>query len=236
MSEVDDQIERARATMARISDEHRGGGGVRRRDRAQRTQALGKRLTRIAVANAAILVLAMLGLFSPLGWLGALLVIALMVAATLFLASWPAERAPSPEHLVQSNLRALPAQTERWLDTQRAGLPAPAASLVDRIGVRLETLAPQLARIDDDAPEAAEVRKLIGEQLPAFVGDYAKVPAALRGEARNGRTPDAELIDGLRLIESEIAAMTQRLAQGDLDQLSTRGRFLEIKYKDGEQG
>lgn len=234
MSEVDDQIERARATMARISEGDRGGG-VRRRDRTQRTQAIGKRLTRIAIANAVILVLAVLGVFSPLGWLGALVVIALMVAATLFLSSWPAERAPTAERLVQSDLRALPAQTERWLDTQRAGLPAAAASVVDRIGVRLETLSPQLAKIDNDAPEAAEVRKLIGEQLPAFVTDYGKVPTALRAEARNGRTPDAELVDGLRLIEGEIAAMTQRLAQGDLDQLSTRGRFLEIKYKDQQE-
>ena len=32
------------------------------------------------------------------------------------------------------------------------------------------------------------------------------------------------------MIEREIAAMTERLAQGDLDSLQTRGRYLELKY------
>ena len=64
-------------------------------------------------------------------------------------------------------------------------------------------------------------------QLPAD-----SVPADLRNVERNGRTPDAELVAGLRLIEQEIADMTARLAQSDLDSLQTRGRFLEIKYQD----
>jgi len=107
--------------------------------------------------------------------------------------------------------------------------------LVDRIGERLDTLSPQLARIEPQTEEAFEVRRLVGEQLPAFVNDYARVPDTLRTVERNGRTPDAELVAGLQLIEREIADMTVRLAQGDLDNLQTRGRFLEMKYKDGDE-
>ena len=77
-----------------------------------------------------------------------------------------------------------------------------------------------------------EARRLIGEQLPAFLRDYERVPEPLRRVERNGRTPDAQLVDGLRLIEQEIGDMTQRLAQADLDSLSTRGRFLEMKYRE----
>jgi hypothetical protein len=61
------------------------------------------------------------------------------------------------------------------------------------------------------------------------------VPETLRTVERNGRSPDAELVAGLQLIEREIADMTARLAQGDLDNLQTRGRFLEMKYKDGDE-
>jgi len=50
--------------------------------------------------------------------------------------------------------------------------------------------------------------------------------------ARNGKTPDGELADLPRLIDSEIAEMTAQLAEGDLDLLSTRGRYLEMKYRD----
>ena len=57
------------------------------------------------------------------------------------------------------------------------------------------------------------------------------MPVGLRGLDRNGKTPDAQLLDGLRLIEQEIGEMTHKLAEGDLDSLATRGRFLEIKYR-----
>jgi hypothetical protein len=235
VSEVDDAIASARASWSRISDDRTGTVSARvpSRGRARQTQAIGKRLTRIAVADVSILIAAMvIGWIVPLGIGGAMLLMALLVAATVLFAVWPAERPPTPERLAAVDIRALPAQTERWLEAQRPALPAPAMTLVDRIGLRLETLTPQLATLDANTPEAVDVRKLIGEQLPAFVKDYEKVPASLRTTPRNGRTPDAELVDGLKLIEQEIGEMTARLAQSDLDNLSTRGRFLEMKYKE----
>ena len=228
MSDVDAQIERARAVMERIAEGYRDAPARRRA-----AQYIGKRLTRIAIADAAILLIAfVIGLVMPLGIMGALLVMMMLVAATVTLAVWPGEgRAPPPEKLRTVDLKALPAQTERWLGAQRPALPAPARTLVDRIGQRLDVLSPQLGRVDGETETGLELRRLIGEQLPAFVNDYQRVPTTLRGVERNGRTPDAELVDGLKLIEQEIAEMTERLAQGDLDQLQTRGRFLEMKYR-----
>lgn len=230
-SEVDAQIERARAAMERIADGYRDGPARRRA-----VQSIGRRLTNIAIADAVILVAAfVVGMIHPLGVIGATLVMLLLLAATVALAVWPGEAAaPPPEKLRTVDLKALPAQTERWLEAQRPALPAPARTLVDRIGQRLDVLSPQLASVDGDADTGLELRRLIGEQLPAFVADYNRVPATLRGVERNGRSPDAQLVDGLSLIEREIADMTQRLAQDDLDNLQTRGRFLEMKYRDGE--
>ncbi|SFP67624.1 hypothetical protein [Sphingomonas rubra] len=233
MSEVDDAIAAARASWSRIAGD---AEPVPARRAARRNQPLGRRLKRIAIADAAILAAAMvIGMILPtgIGIMGAVAVMALLIAATVVFAVWPAENAapPRPEKLREVDLRALPAQTERWLQAQRRALPAPAQHLVDRIGDRLDTLSPQLGRIEPEGEQALEIRRLVGEQLPAFVADYARVPEPLRRVERNGRTPDGALVDGLGVIEREIAGMTERLAQGDLDSLQTRGRFLEMKYQ-----
>ena len=107
-------------------------------------------------------------------------------------------------------------------------------SLVDSIGVKLEILTPQLATLDEREPAAAEIRKLIGEQLPELVKGYGRVPAPLRTVERNGLTPDQQLANGLQTIDDEIAEMTEQLARGDLDALATRGRYLQIRYADQE--
>lgn len=234
-NEVDAQIERAREVMARISQDYRGSAQQTVKRVRRRARSAMQRVILIAIANAVILIAAMVtGLILPggIGIFGALAAMMLMLAATLAIALAPAPRAPTPAKLAQVDIKALPAQTERWLEAQRPLLPAPAVQLVDRIGRRLDILSPQLAAVDNDTPEAMEVRRLIGEQLPAFLRDYERVPEPLRRVERNGRTPDAQLVDGLKLIEQEIGDMTQRLAQADLDSLSTRGRFLEMKYRE----
>jgi hypothetical protein len=106
--------------------------------------------------------------------------------------------------------------------------------VADRIGLRLDTLGKQLQALDDGAPVGADIRRLVAEQLPDFVRDYQRVPVELRGAERNGKTPDRQLVEGLELIEREIGQMSEELARGDLDSLETRGRFLEMKYKDGD--
>lgn len=238
MSEVDDAIAAARASWARIGMDE-GTPAPRRRRRAHRAGP-GKRLARILAAFVLILVAAGFfgALVAPLGMMGALLVMLLLVAATVFFAVWPPENPapPPPDRLRTVDLKALPAQTERWLQAQRMALPAPAQHLVDRIGDRLDTLSPQLGKVEADGALGEEIRRLVGEQLPAFVTDYTRVPEPLRATPRNGRTADQGLIDGLALIEREIAGMTERLAQDDLDSLQTRGRYLELKYNEPEPG
>ena len=228
MTDVDRQIARSAALLERTGERYRAG--MVRRDRAD---GIGQRVTRIAIADGAILLATIIFalVIGPIGLLGAVGIMTLLIATTLALAIMPGAPAPTPEKLREVPLKALPAQTERWLATQRAALPAPAISLIDQIGVRLETLSPQLAMLDENELAATEVRKLVGEQLPEFIKGYTRVPPELRRTERNGSTPDAQLLDGLRLIEKQIGEMTTQLAEGDLDQLATRGRFLEIKYR-----
>lgn len=231
MTPADQVIADARAAYQRITGQDDTEVIVRRRQAGR--SRLARRIARIAIADAAILVAAVVvGLVWPLGIFGALAVMALLVVTTLALAAFPYDTPPAPERLRQTDVRALPAATGRWLDAQRPALPAPARGVADQIGVRLETLRFQLATLDAGAPVAEDVRKLVGEQLPEFVRDYQKVPANLRTVARNGKTPDAQLVDGLKVIDAQLAEMSEQLAQGDLDNLATRGRFLELKYND----
>jgi len=232
-SEVDAVIARARETSERVMTEYRGQVRGHTRRLKRRATSVGTRVALIAAADAIILIAAgVAGLFVPLGLFGFLGVMLLMLAVTLAIAMAPAAKPPTEARLREVDLKVLPAQTERWLEGQRGALPAPAARATDRIIARLENLSPQLAQVEPGTEPEFEVRKLVGEQLPALVRDYCKVPATLRTVERNGRTPDGELLGGLQLIEQEIADMTERLAQGDLDSLQTRGRYLEMKYKD----
>jgi len=106
--------------------------------------------------------------------------------------------------------------------------------LIDSIGVRLETLAPQLSRLNPQEPAAVEVRKLLSDHLPELVTGYQSIPEPLRREERNGRVPEQQLIDGLSVIDGEIDRMTEQLASGDLDKLATQNRFLELKYQEAK--
>lgn len=229
MSSTDEAIARAREVLDRTSEYNRGGAG-----RRVRVNDVGARLARAAMADGAIIAAAIaIGLvIGPIGVFGFLLTIVAMVIATMVLLATPVVRAPTQEKLRQADIKALPAQTGRWLDAQRPALPAPAIKVVDDIGLKLDALAPQLATLDNDAPAAAEIRKLVGEQLPEFIKGYERVPQALRGVERNGKTPDQQLVDGLGVIGREIDEMASQLAQGDIDALATRGRYLQIKYQE----
>ena len=70
---------------------------------------------------------------------------------------------------------------------QRAALPAPAQTLADSLGDRIAALSPTLERIDAKSVEAAEIRRLVAEELPELVANYQRVPKAMRTIDRNGR-------------------------------------------------
>src|SRR5690349_5042840 len=191
-TDVDRLSERANELIAR-SRAQRPETAADKRNRRQREVEIGSRIGRIAAADGLIILSAIIaGFMMPtgIGVFGAFLVMVLLAVATLTFAIFPLAGAPSSDELAEIPLRALPNSTERWLESQRKALPAPVSSLIDSIGVKLETLAPQLATLDEREPAAAEVRKLIGEQLPELVKGYQRVPEPLRMVERHGLTPD----------------------------------------------
>lgn len=175
------------------------------------------------------------GFFIPLGTTGVMIALGLIVAALLLIVLLPSEPRVRTQALASVPLPALPLQTEIWLDNQRKALPAPAVTLADSIGVKLETLAPQLERLGEREPAAQEIRKLLSDHLPELVTGYETIPASLRREERNGRVPEQQLVEGLTVIDGELARISETLASGDIDKLAVQNRFLELKYQEAKE-
>jgi hypothetical protein len=174
------------------------------------------------------------GIISGIGFTGLAIGAAATVAAVWFLGQYPKFKMPSRADLNPANpdVKALVGRTELWLESQRRALPPPAVKLVDQIGLQLDSLGDQLIGLDQASPQAAEVRKLVGEHLPDMIDGYRRIPENLRHEERGGATPAKQFIDGLQTISGEIDSVTRQLAAGALDNLAIKTRYLEYKYGD----
>ena len=96
--------------------------------------------------------------------------------------------------------------------------------------MQLDALGLQLEHVDPAHPAAQETRKLVGEYLPEMIDSYRRIPAQLRREERAGATPDQQLVDSLTKISGEIDHVTCQLADGALDDLAIRSRYLDYKF------
>jgi hypothetical protein len=197
----------------------------------QRGHLLGK-LGRVALAVGAVIIGAgVIGMIiDGIGFSGVMLTALLGGAAAFLFLRYPRMPLPTIETLRKTDLATLAGKTEIWLAAQCPALPAPAVSIVRDIGVRLDQLSPQLAALGEFDPAAMEVRKLVGEYLPELINGYKRIPDSLKKQDNNGKTPEQQLVDGLKLIDREVETMTGQISRGELDKLAVQGRYLELKY------
>lgn len=235
MTETSDQIMMS-ANRALLDARHRRSIG--QRSQSLKRGHLLKKLGRAVAVTAAVLVGASVvgGILDGIGFWGVMISAGLIAGGIWAAMTFPKMKIPTPQTLVQSDLKTLAGKTEIWLETQRPALPKPAVRIINSIGVQLDMLSPQLQKLDETEPAAYEVRKLMGEHLPELISGYRAIPAPMRAKASDGgNSPDEQLISGLSLIEKEISDVTRQIAKGDIDNLSIRGRYLEMKYdKTGE--
>jgi len=194
-----------------------------------------RKLRRIAIAVIAILIAAgVAGLvIDGIGFAGVMATFLAVLAAVAVLTVFPRMKVPRRADLNRGDVRQLVGRTELWLEAQRPALPPPAAALIDQIGVQLDALGLQLEGIDQSHPSAVELRKLVGEHLPETVDSYRRIPGHLRAERRAGSTPDEQLAEGLGKISQELDSVTRQLADGALDDLAVRTRYLGYRYGSG---
>lgn len=229
----------AARTIERIQARREGRGyrGSSLPFAAQRAARRFKRFVLIAMAS-------LFALFLSLGIIGAIIdgigffgVLAALVAIPLVLfasAIFSKERSIRADSIVQASLPQLAVRTRSWIDQQRLALPAPAATLADDIGRKIAALQPQLDTLAPASPEAVELRRLVGEELPQLVEGYKRVPVNMRREQRNGRVADDELVEGMRLLDDEIGDLARAIASTDMDRLSSHKRYLELRYRGDE--
>ncbi|MEQ8411594.1 MAG: hypothetical protein RIC51_10415 [Erythrobacter sp.] len=192
------------------------------------------------IRRGAYLAAALVAIFVATGVVGAIvggigfwgimaLALAVIVAVGVF-ALAPTPKPPTRSELKQGSPQQMVERTELWLEAQRAALPAPAARVVDQLGVQLDALGLQLDTIDNDHSAFGEVRELVGEYIPETIENYCKIPQHLRGEEHAGKTADERLTESLTRLSDEVDRVTRRLAEGALDDLAVKSRYLDYRY------
>ncbi len=229
MTTPDDIIARADETLRRVTRPPTMSARIRA---SQRRSALRKAKLVAGAVLGIMIVMFIIGLILPIGTTGVMIGVLLMLLASIGIVMLPGgEAIPDAAALPTAPLALLPLKTESWLVSQRAMLPAPAQRLADGIGVRLETLAPQLQALHENEPAAMAIRRLIADELPELVRGYGRVPELMRRASTDGLIPEKQLVDGLSVVDSELARMSEQLARGDLEKLATQGKYLELKYR-----
>lgn len=169
-------------------------------------------------------------ILNGIGFVGVMLTALACLAAAAVFTQFPRTKVPKRAELTLGNPAQMVARTELWLEAQRPALPPPAQAIVDQLGVQLDALGLQLKPLDGAHPAMAEVRELVGEYIPETIDNYRKVPAHLRSEAHAGKTADERLTESLSKLSGEVDRVTRRLAEGALDDLAIKSRYLEYRY------
>lgn len=237
MQDLTRQSDRVLSEARVVRDDNRAGGRHRRvaaigaGSARLRSKHLTTKLVQLAVGIAGILVAAGIAgaILNGIGFWGVLIVALLMVLLFGGVLSRKI-KVPKRTEINKGNVQQMVAKTELWLEHQRPALPPPAAAIVSDMGVQLDALGLQLEGLDQNHPKAQEIRSLVGEQLPGMVDSYRRIPAHMRAEPRSGATPDQQLTDSLKKISGEIDSITRQLAEGNLDDLAIKTRYLDYKY------
>lgn len=243
MSDLTRDSDRILAESKALVRDNREGGRHRRAPSIGAGSARAKRehlkakIRNVAVALFAIWVgMGVLGLvLDGIGFVGVMALAVASIVAIGVLGKYPRIKTPRRADINKGNVQQMVSRTELWLEAQRPALPAPAARIVEDMGVQLDALGLQLEGLDQEHPKAREVRSLVGEQLPEMIDSYRRIPEHLRREERAGSTPDQQLTDSLDKISSEIDSITRQLAEGSLDDLAIKHRYLDYKFGSGAE-
>jgi len=230
----DDIVRAAERSLAeqRSGGVHRRGSSIGRGSAKLKLAHWMKKARNIALAVGTLwLGAAVIGaIIGGIGFAGVMVVGIGTLAAILVLGKYPAMKMPQRADLQTENVRQLVAKTELWLEAQRAYLPKPIARSLSIVGRQLDELEPQLDEVDQKHPTAIEIRKLVGQDLPDLIEGFLKIPESLRYEDRGGTNPVKQLEKGLDTISRELASINRQLAQGSIDDLDIRNRYLDYKY------
>lgn len=214
---------------------HRRAGSIGQGSARLKRDNLMKKVRNVALAVVAIWVgTGVIGaIIGGIGFWGVMMLAVATVVALGVFSNYPKAKVPRRADINKGDVRQMVARTELWLEHQRSALPAPAVKVVEDMGMQLDALGLQLEKVPADHEAMRNIRQLVGETLPEMIDSYRAIPAHLRTEKRAGATPDEQLVDGLGKISREIDSVTRQLAQGSIDDLAIKHRYLDYKYGEG---
>ncbi len=243
MNDLTTDSERLIMAGRRLRDDNRSGGrhrisagSIGRGSSKIKTRHWMRKVRNLVLAFISILVAASVAglMFDGIGFVGIMAVLLAMIVAIFVFSTFPKMSVPKRAELANGDVRQMVGKTELWLEHQRPALPPPAAGILGEMGVQLDALGVQLQSVDQSHPATREIRKLVGEVLPETVESYRRIPDHLRREKHAGTSPDDQLTQSLGKISREIDSVTRQLAEGSLDDLAIKTRYLEYRYGEGD--
>ena len=233
---VDQAIARMDEVIGRI-DRTAPAREAQRRHVSRRALMVGRRVGNISIALALLIVATIVTglLVDGIGLFGLFIVATLMFLAVIFFAIWPGEK-PIVDYKEDMPNKAVVQRLDTLLVRKRTALPAPAARRIDAISQQLPLLESRLAETGVLDPLAQDARRLMGKHLPELIERYERVPAAYRHERDGeGLTVDERLVQGLDAAKTALDDLGRKLAHEDLTAFETQGRFIESRYKEGDE-
>ncbi|MFL6843481.1 MAG: hypothetical protein ACJ8ER_01205 [Allosphingosinicella sp.] len=233
---VDEVIERMDATFARFEGRGAPGADLRRRYYGRTLAGLVRRVAGMGMAIGLLIVATILfGLIQPIGITGLFLVGLGILAILLLFSFWPGGEGKRVAYSEELPTPIVVRQLEAMLVQRRAALPAPAARRTDAIGAQLPLLESRLAEVDPLDPLAQDARRLMGKHLPELIERYERIPAAYRQQTDGeGLTADQRLVASLDAAKQALGEIGDRLTESDRQAFETQGRFIESRYRDGQ--
>lgn len=209
--------------------------GKRRLERGVR--ALGRRLRNAGITFVLLLFLIIVGIATGyLGLITAPLALFAAFIATVLVLFLPSRRrappAPQADVAAGAPLHILAAHTEEWLIQRVHLLPSEAGRPLDRIVERLRDLQPVLIGVSPDTVLGGETQRLIGHFLPGLVNTWQGLPPP---EREPGADHNRRLADSLDIVANELDSLCDRLGCERVANFEIENRFIESRYKDGEQ-
>ena len=133
---------------------------------------------------------------------------------------------------LQDVRRALTAQVQAL----SGRVPAEVMSRVSRIENIILALLPKAEQLPAGSEDRYILRATALEYLPAALDSYLNMPRDYAAHRRidGDRTPEAELVDQLSLLESKMVEISEDFSGNDSQRLLANGRFLREKFGHSE--
>ncbi len=204
---------RSHAPYARFTRHFGGGHSFQRR----KNYGLGWKL---ALCGVGILVLTF----------GLLTVILVALGGFAIFLLRPRPQDAKPVDAAKTALPDLIRKQRVWLGKQRRALPYGAQVHLIVILRRLDQLEGKVLGLSHGSAIANDLRRLVGDDLPQLIACYTNLSPDLRSERRDGISGESELVQGLAILESELARLWETLGDTDAADLAAHSRYLDMKY------